>query len=56
MDPTQKKIAINSLVQSGCFRTHPILVEKQGSYVSQHEKTVYIDEDNKVHVFPNIEF
>ena len=56
LSETEKKMAINTLVTSGCFNTHPILIEKQGSYVSQHEKTVYIDEDNKVHVFSDIDY
>lgn len=56
MGSIEKKMALNSLCQSGCFITHPMLIDKQGSFVSQHEKTVYIDENNKVHVFPDIEF
>ena len=51
-----KKLAMTSLINSGCFKTHPVLLEKQGSFVSQHEKTIYIDENNKVHVFPDIEY
>jgi len=56
LDLNAKKLAITTLVTSGCFKTHPVLIDKQGSFVSQHEKTVYIDEDNKVHVFPDIEY
>jgi len=55
-DPIPKRMAINTLVSSGCLKSHPVLIEKQGTYVSQHEKTVYIDENNKVHVFPDIEY
>lgn len=56
LDPISKKMALNTLIQSGCFSCHPILVEKQGSFVSQHEKTVYIDDNNEVHVFPDIDY
>ncbi len=56
MELNQKKLAMTSLINSGCFKTHPVLLEKQGSFVSQHEKTIYIDENNKVHVFPDIEY
>lgn len=56
MDPIQKKMALNNLIKNKCLKLHPILIEKQGSFVSQHEKTFYIDENDKVHIFPNIDY
>ncbi len=56
LEPLQKKIALNSLIQNKCFSKHPVLIDIKDSFVSQHEKTIYIDENNEVHVFPDIEY
>ena len=49
-------MALNTLIQNNCFKEHSVLVDIKDSYVSQHEKTVYIDSNNEVYVFPNIEY
>lgn len=54
--PIQKKLAMNNLISNNCLIKHPILLDQKGSFVSQHEKTFYIDKEDKVHVFPNIEY
>jgi methionine aminopeptidase len=54
LEQLQKKMALNSLIQNKCFSKHPVLIDINNSFVSQHEKTVYIDENHEVHVFPNI--
>jgi len=56
LNTNEKRLAINSLIQNKCFKSHPVLIERHGSFVSQHEKTIYIDENNKVHVFPDIKY
>lgn len=56
LEPLQKKMALNALIQNNCFKEHPVLIDVKNSYVSQHEKTIYIDKNNEVHVFPNIDY
>jgi len=51
LSPTSKKLALNLLDREGCIKSAHQLDDIPGCLVSQAEKTVYIDEDNKVHVF-----
>ncbi len=55
IDLGTKKLALNLLVKEGIFKPAPVLEDVKGSIVSQHEKSVYIC-DNEVHIFPNIDF
>jgi methionyl aminopeptidase len=56
LDQINKQMAINNLVKNKCIHEHPVLIDIKESFVSQHEKTVYIDNNNEVHIFPNIDY
>lgn len=46
-----KKMALALLVKEGCIRPAPQLDDKEGCLISQAEATIYIDENNIIHIF-----
>ncbi|MBI5332936.1 MAG: type II methionyl aminopeptidase [Candidatus Aenigmarchaeota archaeon] len=45
MNEFKTKIALRELVKNGVINTYPVLVEKKGSMVSQHEHSVIVRDD-----------
>ena len=51
LNPTSKKITLALLVKEGCIRPAPQLDDREGCLISQAEATIYIGENNNIHIF-----
>jgi len=51
LNTISKKMAFALLVKEGCLRPAPQLDDKEGCLISQAEATIYIDENNNIHIF-----
>ncbi len=55
--PLKKRMAIQNLLNAKILTDYPVLIERDPkALISQHEKTIYIDKENIVRVFPNIDY